>query len=161
MRKQVFGRKFKRDKNERKALFNGLISAMILKGRIETTEQKAKSIKPELEKLVTKAKKGESAKRLLQKKLKPHEIEKMITQIGPGFKNRPGGYTRIIKTGHRFNDDASMVILEWVEMEEVTPPAKVSKPTKSAVKPTKKTATKAKPAAKKPVVKKSARKAAK
>ncbi len=120
MKKQVFGRKFKRTKNQRRALFSGLISAMILKGRISTTYEKAKAIRPDLEKMVTKAKKSEkSARRLLQSDLKPHEIDIMVTKIGPGFKNRAGGYTRIIKTGKRFNDDASMAIMEWSEMEEV------------------------------------------
>lgn len=93
---------------------------MVMKGRIITTEQKAKSIKGDVEKLVTKAKKDEvAAKRLLQPYLKPHEVEKMIAEIAPSFKSRQGGYTRIIKTGRRFNDDASMVILEWVEREEI------------------------------------------
>ncbi|MEK9176460.1 MAG: 50S ribosomal protein L17 [Patescibacteria group bacterium] len=118
MKKQVFGRKFKRDKNERKALFSGLISAMILRGRISTTEQKAKAVKPSLDKLVTKAKKKE-ARRLLQSDLKPFEIDKMINVIAPGFKNRKGGYTRIIRSGVRFNDNASMVIMEWSEMQAV------------------------------------------
>ncbi len=164
MRKQVFGRKFKRDKNERKALFNGLISAMISKGEIKTTEEKAKSIKSDLDKLVTKAKKGgENAKRNLQKDLKPFEIDKMINQIAPGFKNRQGGYTRIIKTGRRFNDDASMVVMQWTEMEAVVAPtAKVAKPAKKEKK--KETAPKkaAKVTSEKTAVKKApARKAAK
>lgn len=151
MRKQVFGRQFKRTKNQRKALFSGLISAVISKGRIETTEEKAKAIKGDLEKLVTKAKKGEAAKRLLQKDLKPFEIDKMVNQIAPVFANRPGGYTRIIKTGKRFNDNASMVILEWVEeikapveaapkakkTEQVEAKAKVAAPKKEAKKATK------------------------
>ncbi len=115
MRKQVFGRKFKRDKNQRKALFSGLISAMILNGKIKTTEEKAKAIRGELEKLVTKAKKGESSKRLLAPYLKPFEVEKMINEIGPTFKDRNGGYTRIIKAGRRFSDNAAVAILEWVE----------------------------------------------
>jgi large subunit ribosomal protein L17 len=113
MRKQVFGRQFKRDANERKALFNGLISAMILRESITTTEQKAKAIKGDLEKLVTKAKKNK--KELLSKNLKPFEVEKLINVIAPRYKNRAGGYTRIIRTGKRFNDNASMVILQWVE----------------------------------------------
>src|SRR3990167_7492061 len=111
MRKQVFGRKFKRDKNERKALFSCLISAMVLKGKIETTEEKAKAIRGDLESLVTKAKKGESSKRLLYKDLTSFEVEKMINQIGPSFANRIGGYTRIIKTRKRFNDNARMAIM--------------------------------------------------
>ncbi len=139
MRKQIFGRKFKRDKNERKALFNGLISAMVLNGSIKTTEQKAKAIKGDLEKLVTKAKKEkEVAKKLLQSSLKNNEIEKMINIIAPGFKNRAGGYTRIIKTGRRFNDDASMVILQWTEGEAIAvapkeTEKKISKSTASKV----------------------------
>jgi len=113
MRKQVFGRRFKRDKNERKALFSGLISSMIIKGRIETTEEKAKAIKSEIEKLVTKAKKGN--KKLLIKNLNPFERERMLNEIAPTFANRSGGYTRIIKTGKRLSDNASMAIIEWTE----------------------------------------------
>lgn len=130
MRKQVFGRKFKRDKDQRKALFKGLISAMILKGKIKTTEAKAKAVKGDLEKLVTKAKKEEKvARNLLKSHLKPFEIEKMITQIGPGFKNRVGGYTRIIKSGPRVSDNASMAVMEWSEMEAVVKTeAKTKKP---------------------------------
>lgn len=129
MRKQVFGRRLKRDKNERKALFNGLISAMVINGKIQTTEEKAKSIKGELEKLVTKAKKEQAiARRLLQSHLKPLEIEKMVNEIAPRFKNRAGGYTRIIKTGKRFNDNASMVIMSWVKGEEILLPKTAEKP---------------------------------
>lgn len=119
MRKQVFGRRFKRDRNERKALFKSLISAMVLKGKIQTTEEKAKAIKGDLEKLVTKAKKGESARRFLTPYLRPFEIEKMINQIALTFKERNGGYTRIIKTGRRFSDNASMVIMQWVETIQI------------------------------------------
>ena len=145
MRKQVFGRRFKRDRNERKALFSGLISAMVLHGRIKTTEEKAKAIKSELEKLVTKAKKEEGvARKLLQNSLKKHEIEKMINEIAPGFKNRAGGYTRIIKTGNRFSDNASMVVMEWVEMEKVAlaPKAERKQSKKTAAKTVRKTTSK-------------------
>lgn len=155
MRKQVFGRQFKRDKNERKALFNGLISSMILHGRINTTEEKAKSIKADVEKIVTKAKKDEAtARRLLKGILKDHEIDKMINEVGPRFKNRAGGYTRIIKTGRRFSDNASMAIMEWVEGEEVVmAPKPEKKETKKIAAPKKEV--------KKPAVKKPAKKAVK
>jgi large subunit ribosomal protein L17 len=139
MRKQVFGRKFKRDKNERKALFKGLISSMILKGRISTTLEKAKSVQGDVEKLVTKAKKGEAARLELKKSLTAFEVDKLINQIGPVFKDRPGGYTRIIKTGKRFNDNASTAIMEWVE---VIPEVEKSAPAKSSKKTTAKTAKK-------------------
>ncbi len=161
MRKQVFGRQFNRTKNQRKALFSGLISAVISKGRIETTEEKAKAIKGDLEKLVTKAKKGEGAKRLLQKDLKPFEIDKMINQIAPAFANRPGGYTRIIRTGKRFNDNASMVILEWVE--EIKAPSEVAPKAKKAAsaKQSSKQPVEAKVAISKPKKETSTKKAAK
>lgn len=137
MRKQVFGKKFKRDKDQRKALFNGLISAMILKGKIRTTEAKAKAIKGDLEKLVTKAKKEEKvARNLLKSRLKPFEVEKMITHIGPGFKNRPGGYTRIIKARSRVSDNASMAVMEWSEMEAVAKAEVKATPKKLAAKKT-------------------------
>lgn len=142
MRKQVFGRKFKRDANQRKALFSGLVSSMILKGKISTTEAKAKAVKGDLEKLVTKAKKGESAKKLLQKDLKPFEIDRMINDIAPVFKDRNGGYTRIIKTGKRFGDSASTAVLEWVDLDKILEKDKSKKDAKLAAKKVKKTKSK-------------------
>jgi large subunit ribosomal protein L17 len=140
MRKQVFGRQFKRDKNERKALFNGLISAMILRESITTAEEKAKAIKGDLDKLVTKAKKQKKVQ--LSKNLKPFEVDKLINVIAPRYKKRAGGYTRIIRTGNRFNDNASMVILQWVEgdtvenSEAITKDSKVKKVETKEVKKT-------------------------
>lgn len=112
---------------------------MILRGKIKTTEAKAKAIKSDLEKLVTKAKKEEKvARNLLKNNLKPFEVEKLISQIGPGFKNRAGGYTRIVKTGPRVSDNASMVVMEWSEMEKVEvaqPKPRAKKTTKVVKKP--------------------------
>lgn len=119
MRKNVFGRQLKRDKNERKALFKSLMSALVLKERIKTTEEKAKAIRGQVEKLVTKAKKkGEAASSLLSSHLLPVAVEKMIKNVAPRFQNRPGGYTRIVKLGRRFGDNARMVLMEWVEPSE-------------------------------------------
>lgn len=143
MKKQIFGRKFKRDVNQRKALFSGLISSMILKGRITTTEHKAKAVRGDLEKLVTKAKKGESSKRLLSKDLKPFEIDRMINEIAPVFKDRDGGYTRIIKKGRRFGDRASTAILEWVDLDKIQEKDKAKKDAKVKAKNAKKQTKKA------------------
>ncbi|CAN5159331.1 hypothetical protein BH09PAT1_BH09PAT1_8460 [soil metagenome] len=131
MKKQVFGRQLKRDTNERKALFKGLVSSLIMYERIETTEEKAKSIKGLAEKIVTKAKKNNNAhaRTLIQAYLTNEALQKMLTDIAPRFIDRPGGYTRILKIGNRFNDNASMVIMEWVE-----------KSTKVKIVPAKKTA---------------------
>jgi large subunit ribosomal protein L17 len=92
------------------------MSELVMHGRIKTTEQKAKSIKSSAEKLITKAQKETLlARKLLGTDLVPEAIEKVITDIAPKFSGRNGGYTRIIRLGRRFNDDASMVLLEWVE----------------------------------------------
>ena len=120
MKKNVFGRKLKRDKDERRALFKSLMSSLILHGKIQTTEAKAKAIKSEIEKLVTKAKKNEnSAKKILQKSLSRKAFEKMLKEIAPGFNKRQGGYTRIIKLGKRLGDSAPVVVMEWVEKNEI------------------------------------------
>ena len=119
MRKNVFGRQFKRDKNERKALFKALMSSLVLHGRIQTTEAKAKAIKGQIEKLVTKAKNGGlNAHRLIQPFLMPYAVDKMVKEVAPFFKERSGGYTRILRLGRRTHDSAEMVAIEWVESIE-------------------------------------------
>jgi large subunit ribosomal protein L17 len=142
MRKRIFGRRFKRDTNTRKALFRGLMRSMIIHGRIETTEAKAKSIKGRLEKLVTKAlKRGEQSSSELQKYFQTDIVNALVTQVAPKFAGRPGGYTRIIRLGNRKKDDAPMVILEWVEQITVVlaePTEKRSKKSTEASKEEKK-----------------------
>lgn len=115
MRKRVFGKKLKRTTNQRKGLFKSLAQAMVLHGRIKTTEAKAKSVRGEVEKLITIAKKHETnAMQFLQKHVPPKTAEGII-RIAPVFKDRAGGYTRIVKIGGRIKDNAPMVILEFVE----------------------------------------------
>ena len=116
MKKNVFGRRFKRNVNQRKALFKNLMSSLVLNEKIKTKEAKAKSIKSQVEKLVTKAKRRKSdARRFLSAHLVPEAIDKVIDRIAPQFSERPGGYTRIIRMGNRVSDSASMVVMEWVE----------------------------------------------
>lgn len=116
MRKQVFGRKLQRDTNERKALFKSLMSALVEKESIQTTEAKAKAVKGQMEKFVTKARDGgKEAERMLQGYFSAPVLAKLVKEIAPRFAGRPGGYTRIIKLGTRFGDNAKMVVLEWVE----------------------------------------------
>lgn len=137
MKKNVFGRRFRRDKNERKALFKSLLSALVLEERIKTTEPKAKAIRADADKIVTKAKKdGEFAKRLLGDVLNSQALEKLINDIAPRFKNRNGGYTRIIRVGKRFGDNAMEVVMEWTEGKSAGPlpaeePAHKASPKKS------------------------------
>ena len=123
MKKNVFGRKFKRDKNERKALFKSLMSAFVLNERIQTSEAKAKAIRPEIEKLVTKAKKGgNAAKLVIEKSLTKDAFEKLIKEVAPRFDKRQGGYTRLIKLGERFGDNSPVVVMEWTEIAQAIVP---------------------------------------
>jgi large subunit ribosomal protein L17 len=121
MRKRIFGRRLGRNTNERKALFRSLMTSLVFYGRIRTSEAKAKSIKGEVEKLVTRARKnGENAKsEILSRLANEKATDKLIKEITPLFANRPGGYTRIIRLAPRVKDGARMVLLSWVET--VTP----------------------------------------
>jgi len=116
MKKNVFGRKFSRNTNQRKALFKSLISSLILEESIKTTLEKAKAIKGDVDKIVNKAKNKESklAARVLAPSLGKDAINKVIADIAPRFKDRSSGYTRIMKLGRRFSDNAAMVLMEWV-----------------------------------------------
>lgn len=120
MRKKIFGRRLKRDIHQRKSLFRSLMRELILQERIKTTEAKAKSIKGEIEKHVTKAKvQGEAARVHLQKTFQQDIVDKIINDIAPRFSDRPGGYTRIVRLGNRVKDNAPMVYIEWVEKSAV------------------------------------------
>lgn len=128
MKKNIFGRQFKRDTNERKALFKNLATSLVLQERIETTEQKAKAMKSHVDRLVTKAKKGGvQAERLLQPYMHSDAVKKMLSDIAPRFQKRPGGYTRILKIGNRFSDNAQVVMMEWVEKKTIVADASVAK----------------------------------
>ena len=114
MRKNVFGRKFKRDINERKALFKSLISSLILDGKIKTTLEKGKAIKGDIDKIVNKAKKEKSeANYLLQPILSVDAVRKLIKDIIPRVSDRDSGYTKLTHLGRRFYDNAPMVLIEW------------------------------------------------
>ncbi len=101
----------------RRALLRALAVALITQERIRTTEAKAKVLRPAIEKLVTLGKKGDVAHRrqafaTLQKK---HAVHKLFVDLGPRFAERPGGYTRIIRTGQRAGDGAWMAYIEFVD----------------------------------------------
>jgi large subunit ribosomal protein L17 len=115
MKKRKRGRKFGRQRDQRKALKKTLAVSLIKQERVQTTLAKAKELRPFVEKLVTKAKKDNiSTYRLLQKYL-PREISnKLIKEIAPKFKERAGGYLRIIRLPDRQSDGAKLAIIEFV-----------------------------------------------
>ncbi len=110
------GRKFGRPSGQRKALMKSVVSALIEHGTITTTLAKAKEYAPVAEKAITKAKKADlHSRRVLARVFSPEIVEKLINDIAPTFKERNGGYTRIIKLGVRKSDASKMALLELVK----------------------------------------------
>ncbi len=117
MRHHNTKRKFGRDKNQRKALLNSLALNLIVRGKIKTTEPKAKELRPFIEKLVTKAKKGDmSTQRIIISKLsnRSKEVKKLFKVIVPKYADKNGGYTRVLKLGARKSDGTKMALIEFV-----------------------------------------------
>jgi large subunit ribosomal protein L17 len=122
MRHRIAGRRLKRSTSHRRALFRNLITELFRHRRIKTTEAKARAVRAEAEKLIT------LAKRSLDKESDLHErrqvlrtitdkevMQELFETIAPEYRDRPGGYTRIVKLGPRQGDAAPMVVLELVE----------------------------------------------
>jgi len=117
MRHRRDRRKLSRDPAHRKALFSNLSREVITHERIKTTEAKAKAVKPELEKLITLAKRGDlHARRQAMARLGQDKfiVYKLFEEIAPRYAERNGGYTRILKLGPRRSDATEMVFLELV-----------------------------------------------
>jgi len=116
MRKRKKGRKLSRKRDQRKALLKSLGASLLLQEKIKTTEAKAKEASAFIEKFITKAKKGDlSARRFLARFFSEKVVKKLVEEIGPRYKDRKGGYTRIIKLGQRKSDGAKLAIIELVK----------------------------------------------
>jgi len=115
MQKRSPSKKFSRPAAQRKALFNTMANSFFLKEKIKTTQSKAKELSIKAEKMITKAKKGDLAnQRALLCNLSPKVTSKLIKEIAPRYKDRQGGYTRVIKLNPRLSDAAAMAIIELV-----------------------------------------------
>ena len=121
MRHQRDRRKLSRDAAHRKSLLMNLSREVIDHERVRTTEAKAKAVKPEIEKLITLAKRGDQhARRLAKAQLGGHDdhakyiVYKLFDEIAPRYAERNGGYTRILKLGPRQSDATEMVLIELV-----------------------------------------------
>lgn len=117
MRHQKAGRKFGRNPAQRRALLRQLAISMILHERITTTEAKAKSLRPVVEKLITIAREDSAYHRkLIMSKIDhPLATAKLFDVIAPRFEGVPGGYTRIAKLGPRRGDAAPMALIELMD----------------------------------------------
>ena len=119
MRHMKKGRKLSRTASHRRALLGNLITSLILHERIRTTTAKAKEVRPLAEKMITFAKRGDlHARRMVMRLIKDKDaVSKLFETLGVRFKERPGGYTRILKLSNRAGDNAEMALLELVAEE--------------------------------------------
>ena len=114
MRHRAKGRQLSRTSSHRRALLNNMATSLFEHGRVITTEAKAKELRPFAEKLITLARRGDlHARRLVERRIKDREtLSRLFSEIGPRFAASPGGYTRILKLGHREGDGADIARIE-------------------------------------------------
>ena len=112
-------RRFNRTSEHRKAMFANMSAALIQHEQIVTTLPKAKDLRPVVEKLVTLAKRGDlHARRQALSQVRQIElVRKLFAVLGPRYKERNGGYIRVLKAGFRFGDNAAMAVIEFVDRD--------------------------------------------
>ncbi len=116
MRHHNANRKFGRKRSQRVALLRSLAHSLALKGKIRTTEAKAKALRPHMEKLITLGKKQSPAsRRVLESRVGSRAAQKIATELAIRYKGRAGGYTRIIKMGPRRADASPEALIEFVK----------------------------------------------
>jgi large subunit ribosomal protein L17 len=108
-------KKFGRVRKQRKALLSSLVRSLVLKERIETSEAKAKALRPLVERLISQGKKGTvAARRAITTRVGKEGTQKLVDIIAPKYKERKGGYTRIVKLPRRLSDSSSRAVIEFV-----------------------------------------------
>ena len=119
MRHQMSGRKLGRKSAHRRAMFANLVNALIKHEQISTTLPKAKDLRPVVEKLVTLSKRGDlHARRQVMSVLQDNEVtQKLFSVLSERYKTRKGAYTRVLKAGFRYGDNAPLAIIEFVDRD--------------------------------------------
>jgi large subunit ribosomal protein L17 len=114
MRHRVKGRQLSRTSSHKRAMLRNMATSLFQHDRIVTTEAKAKELRPYAERLITLARRGDlHARRQVERRIKDRAVAgRLFSEIGPRFAGRPGGYTRIIKLGHRVGDGAETARIE-------------------------------------------------
>lgn len=120
MRHRLSGRKLNRTSSHRRAMFANMAAALIKHEQIQTTLPKAKDLRPYVEKLVTLGKRGDlHARRQAMAKLQDAAmVTKLFDVLADRYKDRDGGYTRVLKAGFRYGDAAPMAVIEFVDRDE-------------------------------------------
>ncbi len=129
MRHKVKGRKLSRTASHRKATMRALTTALVKEHRIVTTVAKAKELRRFVEPLITRAKEDthHNRKEVFSSLQDKNTVSLLFDEVGPKSKDRPGGYTRVVKIGFRQGDGAEMAVIELVDFNDIQPEGKATK----------------------------------
>jgi large subunit ribosomal protein L17 len=119
MRHKKLGRRFSRDSSHRQAMFSNLAASLIRHEQIVTTLAKAKDLKRVIDKYITLAKRGDlNSRRLAASRLRDEDMaKKLFDTLAPRYKNRSGGYSRVVKAGFRYGDSAPRAVIELIDRD--------------------------------------------
>jgi len=119
MMHRKLGRRFSRESGHRQAMFSNMAAALIRHEQIVTTLAKAKDLKRVMDKYITLAKRGDlNSRRLAASRLRDEDMaKKLFDTLAPRYKNRAGGYTRVVKAGFRYGDSAPRAVIELVDRD--------------------------------------------
>jgi len=120
MQHRRLGRRFSRDPGHRQAMFSNLAASLVRHEQIVTTLAKAKDLKRVMDKYITLAKRGDlNSRRLAASRMRDEAmVKKLFDVLAPRYKDRTGGYTRVIKAGYRHGDSAPVAVIELVDRDE-------------------------------------------
>jgi large subunit ribosomal protein L17 len=120
MQHRRLGRRFSRDPGHRQAMFSNMAASLIKHEQIVTTLAKAKDLKRVMDKYITLAKRGDlNSRRLAAARMRDEAmVKKLFDTLGPRYKDRAGGYTRVVKAGFRHGDSAPVAVVELVDRDE-------------------------------------------
>jgi len=119
MRHKIKGTKLSRTSSHRKAMFANMTTSLVMNEQIKTTVAKAKALRPYVEQLITKARKGTLAARrdIISRIRNKKAADKLMSVLAERYKERPGGYTRVIKAGFRYGDMAPVAYIELIDRD--------------------------------------------
>ena len=119
MRHKKLGRRFGRQSGHRQAMFSNLAADLIRHEQIVTTLAKAKDLKRVIDKYITLAKRGDlNSRRLAAARMRDEAmVKKLFDTLAPRYKDRSGGYARVLKAGYRYGDNAAMAVIEFVDRD--------------------------------------------
>ena len=137
MRHRKSGKRLGRNTSHRKAMMRNLVTSLFDCEKITTTDARAKELRKLAEKLITIARRGDlHSRRLVLEVVRDRKtVDKLFGTIAPRYSERPGGYTRIVKLGHRAGDNAALSVIELVEEQFTAKPKRKKAPAKEAAKP--------------------------